>query len=179
MEETALTRKIRFTKRKSAVGIIAWSAVLLVCLLLASLWISRDWRQNLYLDPLLLLYVTVAPFLLWHSLTPRSNFLVLYEDGLTLQRGFRGRFWPWQDLSACQIQPVKTFWLYGHRSDVLMFDAPGSDWRSRLLRWYFRLPSRPPAVVIENIYDVPVDEIAAKLNDYRRRALDSGAAEAG
>lgn len=102
---------------------------------------------------------------------PADNMLRMDTDGLTLVRGGRQRHWPWRDLSAFKVEVRKILGLFGPRG-VIVFDAPGGrDLRSRFLRLCYRLTGRTRAIVIEDVYSVPLDDIATALD---RHTLGTG-----
>lgn len=103
---------------------------------------------------------------------PRHNCLTLDSKGLTYTRRRRVYSWSWPDLSGFETKTAPT--MVGRR--FITFAAPGKDRNWWWLRLISRLPLQPPAVVVEDIYDTPLDEIAATLKAYRERAPGGGAA---
>ncbi len=62
---------------------------------------------------------------------------------------------------------------------MIAFNESGKARMPGIFRWITRQGSRHRLAVIEDIYDAPIVEIAAKLNEYRDRALASGPGAAG
>ena len=124
---------------------------------------------------LALLVESVRDF--WANL-PNRNILRLDPSGLAYRRQGRRHAWPWKDVSVFEYHRLMDKTLPMRRR-VVTFTAPGNDRTWRRLRRRCGLPKAPPAVVIEEIYDTPIEEIAATLNAYRERALGGGAATDG
>lgn len=101
---------------------------------------------------------------------PSHNCLTLDGKGLTYARRCRVYSWSWPELSGFEIKTAPT--MVARR--FITFAAPGKDRAWWWLRLISRLPLQPPAVVVEDIYDTPLDEIAATLNAYRARAGGGG-----
>jgi hypothetical protein len=98
-----------------------------------------------------------------------QNFLLLDDDGLTyLLWGVR-RQWAWRQLPGFHV--TKTF-IFRHK--VINFAVPDAvDWRARLgLRPGTRVSSGNLLALIADAYDRPLDEIAARLNEYRDTATN-------
>ncbi len=85
------------------------------------------------------------------------EYLRLDDVGLTYGNLFGAHHWPWRDIS--------TFALHGKtgRNVRVTFAVPG-----KLARSVNQTDTR---VLIEDIYDTPLTDIAAKLNDFRDQAL--------
>ena len=83
------------------------------------------------------------------------------------------RPWPWSDLSAFKLEFASSKLLLGRRR-FITFAAPGLDWTWHLVRYVHGLPKHPPVVIIEDVYETPLDEILTTLNAYRERALGGG-----
>lgn len=134
------------------------------------------WQRFLsFLDMFVLIALIAEILILMREFTPADNALGLDKGGLTVTRGGRRRRWAWGDLSAFEVKARKAFGFFRPRS-VIVFDAPGGyDLRSRFLRLCYRLSGRAPAMVIEDIYDTPLDEIAARLNDFRAQPAGGAA----
>ncbi len=104
---------------------------------------------------------------------PESNNLHLDTSGLAYTRAGKSLRWPWGDLSAFKVEFASSKLLMGRRR-FITFAAPGQDWAWHLVRYVYGLPKHPPLVIIEDVYETPLDEIAATLNAYRERALGGG-----
>ncbi len=113
-------------------------------------------------------FLVIAGSLFW-----QANALRLRKDGLVIERGRRRQRWSWKELSQFRVLRLKKRAVPSLGSKLLIFDSSDSDFQSRVLQWHFGVSSARPAVVIEDIYDAPIDEIAARLNDYRAGALPS------
>jgi hypothetical protein len=122
---------------------------------------------------LLICLLTAAGF--FRLALPSRNSLQLNLDGLTYKSAGHGGTWFWRDVSAFEQHRLVGGPLIGRRR-AITFAAPGKDWTWRWLRWAYGLPAKPPVVVIQEMYDTPVDEIAAALNAYRERVVGGGAA---
>lgn len=97
----------------------------------------------------------------------RREFLRLDDEGLTYGNLFGAHRWPWHDLSAFALRRQSAANTY------VTFALPGkTGWTVNQCPW--ERTTRGPKVMIEDLYDTPLDEIAAKLNDYRERALGGG-----
>jgi hypothetical protein len=141
-------------------------------------WWSDPWSLEMAADLLIgatIVITLIASGLILRASTPARNVLRLEPAGLTYMRQGRCYAWPWRDLSAFEQHRLVGGPLIGQRR-AITFAAPGKDWTWRWLRWAYGLPTKPPVVVIQDIYDTPVDDIAATLNTYRERALGGGAA---
>jgi hypothetical protein len=113
---------------------------------------------------------------LMREIMPADNALALDEYGMTLTRGGRKKVWAWRDLSDFAVEARQVLGLFGRRG-VVVFKAPGGrDLRSRFLRWCYRLTGHAPAFVLEDVYNTPIDDIAAVLNRYRAEGAGGGAA---
>lgn len=97
------------------------------------------------------------------------EFLALDDEGLTYGNLFGRNRWAWRDLSAFALRRPSEKVAY------VTFGLPEKPgWTVN--RCYSELTAVGEKAMIEDIYDRPLDEIAAKLNEYRDRAL--GAQEA-
>ena len=85
-------------------------------------------------------------------------FLRLDDEGLTYGDYFGAKHWRWRDLS--------TFTLHGRagKNARVTFAVPGKP------GW--TVNQTDTKALIEDIYDAPLADIAAKLNEYRNRALN-------
>ena len=188
MEEFAVTAEIWYRWNRSKMGTLEmtgmglWSLPGLIYFSSAAFRI-QDWLTDqstplhtaLFVARIALLAVVFSGFFLVisGSLFWQAKALRLHKDGLVIERGRRRQRWSWKDLSEFRIVRLKKRAVSALGSKLLLFDASDSDFQSRVLRWHFGISSAGPTVVIEDIYDAPIDEIAARLNDYRARALPS------
>lgn len=113
-----------------------------------------------FLAGLVLVTVSIiAAIVLSCRLPATKNQLSIHRHGLAITRRGRPHRWPWRDLSAFALsrksgkEVIVTFALP---------DKPG--WTVN--QW-------GPKAMIEDIYDAPLEEIAARLNEYRARAVGS------
>jgi hypothetical protein len=140
-------------------------------------WWSDPWSLEMAADLLVSLAIVgglIASVLIFRASAPARNVLRLDPAGLTYMRQGQRYAWPWRDVSAFEHHRVAGGPLIGRRR-AITFAAPGRDWTWRWLRWAYGLPAKPPAVVIQDMYDTPIDEIAPTLNAYRERALGGDA----
>lgn len=124
------------------------------------------------------LAIIVASALTLRAAKPDRNVLRLDPSGLVYLRQGKTYSWAWRDLSAFELHDFARPKLL-RRLRAITFTAPGKDRSWRWLRRIYGLPKRPPAVVIEDVYDVPLTEITSTLNAHREQALGSGAGTAG
>jgi hypothetical protein len=89
--------------------------------------------------------------------------LKLDDEGLTYAREGRERRWPWRALS--RFKPAR------HSSLIVFIPSDEDEFRAPGLMINLLLGHPCPIEMIKDIFDAPLDEIAAKLNDYRERAL--------
>ena len=101
---------------------------------------------------------------------PGNNYLLLDQSGLSYVRRGKSRHWPWSVLPQ-----FKTVLRYRQIKFVL---PEGEIEPKRRDPWVHEVTPDGPVVAIRDIYDAPLDEIAAKLNDYRARALAGKGAKA-
>ena len=165
--------RVMFYVALGIVGLVIVPMGALVYLMLGELPELRPIDEHLVLLLVLMLghlFVGVPASLLveFRRSKPKHNRLALDGDGLTYVRRGKRYAWPWQALSAFEYQIPPT--IIGR--PVITFAAPGRRWTWWWLRLTHGLLRKPPSVVIEDIYDTPLDEIAATLNAYRERALD-------
>ncbi len=99
---------------------------------------------------------------------PGSNRLELNADGLLHVRFARKRRWPWHAVGSAELRRVRSKWSAKSRS-VITIPVPADSWSFRFLRWAFNIDGDRAQAVIEDIYETPLDEIAATLNDHRSR----------
>jgi hypothetical protein len=94
---------------------------------------------------------------------PGNNYLLLDQSGLSYVRRGKSRHWPWSVLPE-----FKAVLIYRQIKFVL---PEGEIEPKRRDRWIHEVTPDGPIVAIQDIYDTPFDEIAAKLNEYRDHAL--------
>jgi hypothetical protein len=125
-----------------------------------------------------LLMFVVSTVLQRRLFKPDLNNLRLDADGLAYLRAGKSLRWPWGDVSAFDLRLASSKRLLGRRR-FITFAAPGNDWTWHLVRYVYALPKHPPLFIIEDVYESPLDEIAATLNEYRERALGGEVATGG
>ncbi len=85
------------------------------------------------------------------------------EEGLH-SGDLKGPFkWSWCELSDFEVrrdEKTNQTWLH--------FNAPNDARFDRVSRWVFRHPSKRLQGRIPDIYEAPLEEIASRLNEYRR-----------
>ncbi len=184
MQAVAAGQSITFSMSKAAFRyqrILAFAPLIVIAVALilfrmdgdlwSELWSTSEELAWLYLAIPVLLLFTV--FMTYRSLRPESNSLRLDATGITYRRQGRRYAWPWKDVSVFEHRKLAGSNMAGRRQ-VITFSAPGRDWTWRWVRRLYGLPAAPPTVVIDGLYDTPVEEIAATLNAYRERALGGG-----
>ncbi len=141
--------------------------------LVVILWVHDSPAERWSQDPLELLqfagYAIVGfsvGLTFWFRIPKR--WLQLDDEGLTYAEGrTRTRRWRWDELSA--FRPWRRWTVLR-----IAFVVTGQSNRSVRLARKLDLPRQGLLVQIEDVYDTPIDEIAAALNDYRERALAGG-----
>lgn len=171
----------RFKRRRRRTILTAATLVMLgltQLVILVSLAPSGDtpWLDALAEDMLFtlsgLLLLVVYVIVVAMTLRPgaaRREFLKLDDEGLTYGNLFGRNRWHWSDLSTFALREQLD------KSAYVTFALPKKpDWTVN------QSPTESTAVgpkaMIEDIYDRPIAEIVAKLNEFRDRAL--GAQEA-
>ncbi len=99
------------------------------------------------------------------SAPPVSGALLLDDEGLT----WRHTRWPWRELSAfevCDLGPERRF---------ICFHVPEDPQSSKSYRRRTRVAPGRSERRITGHFDAPLADIAATLNDMRRRTLDDAA----
>ncbi len=117
--------------------------------------------ENLSFSIVSLILLLVCVLGIMHFLKPggaKREFIRLDGEGLTYGNLFGAHRWTWRDLSAFAVSR-RTKGDY-----IITFAVPGK------LGW--TLNQTDTKALIEDIYDTPVGDIAAKLNEYRDRALE-------
>jgi len=117
-----------------------------------------------------LLMLVVSAAVQKRAVKPKHNNLRLDKDGLTYTRAGKALRWSWGEVSNFTFHLATSRRLLGRRR-FITFAAPGRDWTWRWLRRYYGLPKHPPLVLIEDIYETPLAEIADSLNAFREQAL--------
>ena len=156
-----------------------WSLIGLAVLALAvfalGIWHAErsgagiDMRHFVYL--LASLGLGLTGVLMRFGSLPARNFMALDDAGLRYVRTGVALRWPWCDLPAFSV----TVHPYGAR--VVELRPPAArGLRSRLALWAVwladgRFAAGHRVIRLSDIYDAPLDQITAKLNDYRARAL--------
>lgn len=110
----------------------------------------------------------------------RANYLSLDPSGLRYTRGGTSLAWPWHELSPFELRPTppQPWYLSVRSGRIVAFSALGDGQAApHGLERLFRVAGSD-GYAIQDIYDTPLDEIAAKLNDYREQALDAEGADA-
>ena len=115
---------------------------------------------------------------------PARNSLELDDKTLTIARWGRRRSWAWQELGPFDVEVknsklhlLASVWSLGsprvtvRTADGKLFPHP---WK-----WRHKIAFHGSPLVIEDIFDTPIEEIAATLNAYRERALGGGDATGG
>ena len=131
----------------------------------------RDWYLALWAAPFWALLVGYQ-FL---RTSPRYNFVHLDDAGLAYTRLGKSHRWRWSETG--EIRPKKQ-WL---DLVAIEFDSPSEvAWHFRVPPWSISRPaSGPKTVMLPDVFEAPLDDIAAKLNEYRNRALGNGAVGPG
>lgn len=94
---------------------------------------------------------------------PGNNYLLLDQSGFSYMRRGKSRHWPWSVLPG-----FKTVLSY---RQVRFLLPEGKSEPHRLGGWIHEVTPDGPVAAIHDIYDTPLEEIAARLNEYRDRAL--------
>lgn len=130
---------------------LIWLAIALVWGYLAFSWDQQDWAHNVLRVVILLLSLLAAAGFFRLAL-PTRNSLTLDGESLTYTRGGSTGIWPWRELPAFTLER-------GLRGPRIKLSVPRGKGRLQL---------------IEDVWDTPLEEIAAKLNEYRERASGGG-----
>ncbi len=104
----------------------------------------------------------VRMFATYRHSGPDRNFLLLDPSGLSYARSGECRHWPWTALPAFKMV-LKCRQIHF----LLPKDEMGSQRRDS---WIHEVTPDGPVAAIQDIYDAPIDQIAAKLNKYRDQA---------
>lgn len=141
-----------------------------VFLLLFLIWLFIDIPSAWTMTALPLFLATGGLiYLLFPAAPPAGNFLKLDGEGLTRARRGKETCWSWHEVSAFRIREEGSISLGGHT--VITAEVPNDARLSPLRRWTNRILFRRPAIIIADIYLGRPDDIAATLNEYRKRAL--------
>ena len=149
---------------------LGWLIIAVGWLILAVLSYSRNslWELGVWADVVRYGYVIIVPinFVVaagfFRMALPRHNQLQLDDVGLTYKRAGQRGAWPWRDISAFTL-------ARGWRGPCIEFTVSGDDGRWRIAP--LRRTKAGLTGTIPNIWDTPVEDIAATLNQYRERAL--------
>ena len=113
-------------------------------------WDEREWHGNyLFLLVTVINLMVAAGWFRWAL--PAHNSLTLDRENLIYTRGGSKGIWSWRELPPLALER-------GLRGPRIKLPAPKEKERLRL---------------IEDVWDTPLDQVAAKLNEYRERALAS------
>lgn len=173
MEPIAYRKRLRFEWNDPALlvalGLVLVSAILVLDLAATwqalAEWEFRVQRRIFYILLLLLIAGSLFRFVL-----PKYNSLHLDDRGLTYRCGGTHGVWLWHELSAFSLG--RGWW--GRR--LVRFTVTKGGERRRLGPLALPRTKAWSKREIWGVYDAPLDEIAAKLNEFRERALnDKGA----
>lgn len=148
----------------SFVQLIRWSS--------RSGGVAEAWSQQpdmMWLNTVVIVLCVTGVGVVLHPSTRANRFLQLDDEGLTYARGLLGgrRRWRWQDLCDFKLEGRPSY-------RFITFVTPGEvRWFTSLSPWVQGISPEGPKSMIEDIYDTPIGEISAKLNEYRERALAS------
>lgn len=181
--ETTSPAPLVFHQRHSSAEMVGLPAYMAVCLLpfvilgaILFLQESEFSQSTLILlgifGPVVLLICAVIGFVVLVS-RKRANLLSLDREGLRYKRRGISLAWPWRELSTFEIRKTSPqSWLWqGVTARVIAFTALGDgqappDGLEKLFKM-----AGPDSYAILDHYGISLDEIAAKLNEYRERAL--------
>lgn len=113
-----------------------------------------------------------APIFLSSWLATRFS-LQADRKGMTYRRLGMTRRWAWDQLSSAELSESAPRWTETPRR-LLLIGAEQDDRLSRLTRWAYRLGDGRPLIVIEDIFDQPLHEIAQRLEILRRDSSATG-----
>ncbi len=159
---------------------LPWRAMAVIALVLAISTLTLDvvvWARGVELGSgatlsswmILAGMIVMIPVSQWNwqrARFSRDCELRLDDTSLTYACGERSFRWPWKDLESFKLHqatPFRSLTGIHHVRIALEDEGPAS----RFLRMW-----REPGMVLD-AFDTPLEDIAAKLNDYRDRALDS------
>lgn len=93
----------------------------------------------------------------------RHRHLLQFDsEGFTYTRAGKRRYWPWSEVTGFRCESVARD-LSQIRFGLSKLDRK----QAQTDQWVYQLTPDGPEVAIPDIYDAPLDEIAAKLNQYR------------
>ena len=126
---------------------------------LTDYWVAAgdDIIQDFRMAVIMLIILLALDLLQAHPRLIARVYLRLDRDGLTQSGRFRTRRWPWRDLPAFTHEANQS-------PPNIAFHLPGQD------------PDSLRKGEILDEYEAPLDEIAARLNEYRERALNAARA---
>lgn len=93
--------------------------------------------------------------------------ITLNDKGLFFTNGQKRSWWSWQDLLPFEVHTAIPLLSWTGDSHVRIAMRGESALRRFMRSW------REPSMILD-AYDTPLADIAAKLNEYRGRALDDG-----
>lgn len=133
--------------------------------------LAQAWTQNMSISmsATLVLIGFACALVVWERSMKigGTGYLKLDARGLTHAEGRVRRQWRWDELSTFKLE---RYWGRRH----VVFTVPGEAGRVTHYEASKRnLPEGPP-VRIQDIYDTPLEDIAATLNEYRERVLANG-----
>ncbi|MDH3595502.1 MAG: hypothetical protein OEU09_18055 [Rhodospirillales bacterium] len=161
----------RKAERRTA---ILWAVMSLLSLLFLSAAVAGvveddTWIRNWSLVSLFIAILAISAVNAVHHFRgedAKRYRLQLDDEGLTYTREGRERRWPWRALSRFKC---------ARHSALIVFIPPDEDeFRATGLMITLMLGHPSPIETIKNIYDAPLDEIAAALNEHRDRAPGGG-----
>ena len=166
MEPITYQKKHVFTLRDPLLVTSICSLVLAANFLLLQLdgWQESSWAGPAFKTSgvLLMLYVAVKAF---QRALPKDNFLRLEQEELIYRWGGKSLSWPWRELSAFALDQKKR--------RIAFTPSRSTAWRPGWASMRDETKPGQPGWIID-VYDAPIDEIAAKLNEHRERDLGSG-----
>lgn len=154
-----------------------WVSLWLCFIALIAIYLFDYWWSGEFVFGVRSFAVAIVAMLLFYwiarrvvgPLKPRT--VTLDEHGLTYAAGLASRSWHWAELSAANIQSP------GARSTpYVRIPVDSIDWK---IRWTLLESLSKSEIRLHDIYDASLTEIAAKLNEYRDRAIGGNKASAG
>ena len=134
------------------------------------IWLLIDIPFAWTMVALLLFLATAGLIYLLFSAAPLAgNFLELDGEGLTRARRGKETSWSWHEVSPFRFREEGSILQGGHAT--ITAEAPNDARLSPLRRRTNRILFHRPAIIIADIYLGRPDDIAATLNEYRKRAL--------
>lgn len=149
--------------------ILGAMAVALFSMFLGMIFLKEDTPGIgflLMLGPFMIVSIAQIPLVAGLA-SDKWNYLELDEGGLTWRRMGRTRHWTWLELPSFELRIVQMRWKHKPAA-VILFAGHNDDKLSHFLRWAYRIDEALPRIVIEDIYDSPIQEILSKLKEYRQ-----------